>query len=77
MIRLTKHRTTRVSNRLALYAALLLIVASIVSVGNTVDTGSMEQVTAQAGDPQNSQTSGSAASGRSSSGFSKSLFLIR
>ncbi len=38
MLRLTRNRTTRIPNRLAIFAALLLLVSSLAGVGGQVDS---------------------------------------
>jgi excinuclease UvrABC ATPase subunit len=72
MLRLTGKRTSRISNRLAIFAALLLVVTSLAGVGNsTLLTDSAQSAMASSAN-QKSQPAR-----LRSNRFKVSLFLFR
>ncbi len=72
MLRLSGKRTSRISNRLAIFAALLLVVTSLAGVGNsTLLTDGAESVLAS------SENQKSQPARLRSNGFKVSLFLFR
>ena len=78
MYRMTKNRMSRISNRLAIYAALLLIVASFANAGGSIsDPTQVENAVAQTADSPLARMANTTASAKSSNRFRMSLFLVR
>jgi hypothetical protein len=81
MLRLTKHRNSRISDRLAIFAALLLVVTSLAGIGNSViSSGEGEAQFASmsfADDAPVSLQSRNSATVKKNNNFKVSLFLFR
>jgi hypothetical protein len=72
MLRLTGKRTSRISNRLAIFAALLLVVTSLAGVGNSNLLSGSGETTIASSEAEKSQPVK-----LHSKGFKVSLFLFR
>jgi len=81
MLRLTRHPQSRISNRLAIFAALLLLVTSLSGIGNSVvSSGEGEALAATNSAAESapvSLRSGSSTKARKNRNFKISLFLFR
>ena len=78
MLRLTTHQKSRISNRLAIFAAVLLLVTSLAGMGGSIMPESAAMASLAAADqavPALSSTNGTKA--RKNRGFKISLFLFR
>jgi len=81
MMRLTTHSRTRISNRLAFFAALMLAISALAEIGESVPDG-QDRSTQIAGIAPGGmdQTAGEAPGGntiRKNKGFKMSLYLFR
>ena len=81
MLPLTRTRKNRVSNRLAAFAALLLVVTSLAGVGGSSHSRGSEsilQTVALAAEEEAALLpSGNTTKAKTNKGFKKSLFLFR
>ena len=80
MLRLTGNRKTRIPDRLAVIAALLLVVSSLAGLGNSAlssSNGEATQVAAVTDSAPFSRNSGSSPTVKKNRGFKTSLFLFR
>jgi hypothetical protein len=81
MLPLTRNRKNRVSNRLAAFAALLLVVTSLAGVGGSSHSRGSEsilQTVALAAEEEAALLpSGNTTKAKTNKGFKKSLFLFR
>ena len=78
MIRLTRARKIRVSNRLAALAAFLLIAATVAGVSAPIDSDvSDERMMASSTEVETQPTSGDLAAIARNKGFKVSLYLFR
>ncbi len=75
MLRITRHRNLRISDRLAVFAALLLVVTSLAGMGNSLNSANPENA------PMAAMADAAQSSARSAvkknRGFKVSLLLIR
>jgi len=81
MLRLTRTHKSRVSNRLAIIAALMLVTSAVVSIDNSLHSGTKAHSLAAGQDrpthePVSAQTGANASLKRHKS-FKMSLFLLR
>ena len=79
MLRITTHHKPRISNRLAGFSALLLLVATLAGTGNpasTVETGFITNAAVADNAPLTLSTR-SGSSVKKNKGFKMSLFLFR
>ena len=79
MLRITRLRKLRISDRLAVFAALLLVVTSLAGMGSSVNSSSAGNVhlAAVADAAQVSTQSGASSAVKKNRGFKVSLLLIR
>lgn len=81
MLSLYRHRKIRISNRLAIFAAMLLAVTSLAGIGGSTRPADQESVlhspSMVAGDTPAMLHSGNASKLKANKGFKMSLFLFR
>ena len=81
MLSLYRHRKIRISNRLAIFAAMLLAVTSLAGTGGAARPANQESIlhtaSMAAGDEPAVLYSGNASKVKANKGFKMSLFLFR